>query len=87
MHLIYEIKEQLPDNLITYAIEIDGRGFNHAHLVSDADQHLIYRAVNNIFNKYLLGKDVIQLDINTIANKFSTMEYIVKAPIMSGTLK
>jgi len=87
LQLIKEVKEQLPNNLIEYTVELDYRGYNHAHLISDADQHHVCKAVNKILNKYLLSKDVIQVDIDYIRNKFSTVEYIKKAPIVSGTLK
>ncbi len=87
LQLIKEIKEQLPTNLITYTVELDSRGYNHTHLVTNADLHQVHIAINTILNKYLLGKSEIQFDIDHINNKFGTVEYIKKAPIVSGTLK
>lgn len=87
LQLIKEIKEQLPTNLLTYTVELDSRGYNHTHMVSDADLNQVHTAINSTLNKYLLGKSEIQFDIDYIKNKFSTIEYIKKAPIVSGTLK
>jgi hypothetical protein len=87
LQLIKEIKEQLPANLITYTVELDGRGYNHTHLVTDADLHQVHTAINTTLNKYLLSKSEIQFNIDHIKNKFGTVEYIKKAPIASGTLK
>jgi len=87
LQLIKEIKEQLPTNLITYTVELDSRGYNHTHFVSDADPNKVHLAIKKTFGKYLLGKTDIQFEIEPIKNKFSTMEYIKKAPIASGTLK
>ena len=87
LQLIKEIKEQLPANLITYTVELDGRGYNHTHFVSDAELDKVHVAIKKTLDKYLLGKNEIQFEIKRIINKYSTVEYIKKAPITSGTLK
>ena len=37
VELIKEIKSNLPENTIKYTIELDKRGFNHVHFISDAE--------------------------------------------------
>jgi hypothetical protein len=86
LQLIKEIKESLPAKLITYTVETDNRGYNHTHLVSDADVYEVHCAIEKTLNKYLLNKGEIQFKIEPITNKYSTVEYIKKAPLAYGEL-
>lgn len=87
LEVIKEIKEQLPDNIITYVVEKDGRGVNHTHIVSDATTLNLNTVLNNTLRKYMTDEEGIQILVEPITNKFSTIEYIRKAPIASGTLR
>lgn len=85
--LIKEIKQQLPKNIISYAVELDSRGINHTHIVSDADALSLNSAINNTIRKYLLSESEIQILVEPIRNKHESVEYMKKAPIISGTLR
>lgn len=85
--LIKEIKSQLPKNIISYAVERDKRGVIHTHLLSDADVYSLNAAINNSIRKYLLDDNEIQILVEPIRNKQSSVEYMKKAPIISGTLR
>ncbi len=87
LQLIKEIKEQLPQNVLTYTVEVDARGINHSHIVTDAETFILNNAINTTLRKYLLDKSDVQIKVEPIKNKFSTVEYIKKAPIIYGILK
>lgn len=87
LELIKEIKSQLPKNIISYAVELDKREINHTHIVSDADVYSLNAAINNTIRKYLLNDNEIQILVEPIRNKHETVEYIKKAPKISGTLR
>jgi hypothetical protein len=83
--LIKEIKEQLPENKIKYAIEHDNRGNNHTHFIIDASTNKTKRIVESVINKYFSWYEIIY-QVADINNKFSSMRYLTKAPIKSGIL-
>lgn len=83
--LIKEIKQQLPDNKIRYAIELDKRGNNHTHFICDAPTSKTKKIVESVINKYFSWHEIIH-QVADINNQFSSMRYITKAPIKSGIL-
>ncbi|MFK7833244.1 MAG: hypothetical protein AB8B52_08205 [Winogradskyella sp.] len=83
--LIKEIKEQLPEHKIKYAIELDNRGNNHTHFIIDASTSKTKKTVESVINKYFSWYEIIY-QVTDINNKFSSMRYIDKAPIKSGIL-
>lgn len=83
--LIKEIKQQLPENKIKYAIELDKRGNYHTHFICDAPTNDTKQIVENVMNKYFSWFEIIY-QVADINNKFSSMRYITKAPIKSGIL-
>jgi hypothetical protein len=87
LELIKEVKQQLPKKILIYTVEVDSRGINHTHMVSDAETNELNNAVMTTLEKYFLDKNEIQIKVDPIINKFSTVEYIKKAPILFGTLK
>lgn len=87
IELIKEIKQQLPKNILIYTVEVDSRGINHTHLVTDAETNELNKAVMTTLKKYILDKNEIQVKVDIIINKFSTIEYIKKAPVVFGALR
>lgn len=83
--LIKEIKDELPDNKIKYAIELDKRGYNHVHFLSDASTSKTKKVVESVISKYFQWYEISHR-VDTIYNKFSSMRYVAKAPIKSGIL-
>jgi hypothetical protein len=83
--LIKEIKHQLPDNSIKYAIELDKRGNNHTHFICDASTKKTKKIVENVIANYFKWHEIIY-QVADINNTFSSIRYITKAPIKSGIL-
>jgi len=83
--LIKEIKHQLPGNKIKYAIELDKRGYNHTHFLCDASTSRTKKIVESVISKYFSWYEIIH-QVADINNQFSSMRYIIKAPIKSGIL-
>jgi hypothetical protein len=86
VELIKEIKSNLPDNTIKYTIEIDKRGFNHVHFISDAEVSKTKKMVEKVIFKYLSWSEV-SYQVTEIKNKFSSDEYLQKAPVRNGLLQ
>lgn len=84
--LVNEIKKKLPTNKISYAIEKDGRGTNHTHIVSDANVPELTNAVNETIRKYIGDSKDCRVLVENIYNKYSAIQYIRKAPLSFGTL-
>lgn len=83
--LIKEIKRQLPEFKIKYAIELDKRGNNHTHFICDASTSKTKKIVESVISKYFSWYEIIH-QVADINNQFSSMRYITKAPIKSGIL-
>jgi hypothetical protein len=83
--LIKEIKTILPNNIIKYTIEMDRRGYNHVHFISDATVQQTKETVEQVISKYFSWHEVIY-QVTEINNKYSSVSYINKAPIKNGTL-
>ena len=86
VELIKEIKSNLPDNTIKYTIELDKRGFNHVHFIIDADASKTKIMVEKVIFKYLSWTEV-SYQVTEIKNKFSSDEYLQKAPVRNGLLQ
>lgn len=85
IELLKEIKLNLPDNKIQYTIELDKRGFNHVHFISDACVADIKIIVEKVIFKYFSWYE-ISFQVAEINNKYSSVSYTQKAPIKSGTI-
>ena len=83
--LIKEIKEQLPQHKVKYAIEHDNRGHNHTHFICEASTSYTKKIVENVISKYFTWYEIVH-QVGDINNKFSSMRYLTKAPIKSGIL-
>jgi hypothetical protein len=84
--LIKEIKSNLPEEKrIKYTIELDGRGFNHVHFISDASLTDMKMMVERVISKYFSWYE-ISYRVAEINNKYSSVSYTQKAPITSGTV-
>jgi hypothetical protein len=86
VELVREIKRQLPDNVISYSVELDGRGVNHTHLISDAGTHELNEAVSSTLSKYIENQKELRMLVQPIINKFSAVDYLQKMPRTSGIL-
>jgi hypothetical protein len=80
--LIYQIKNEMPDNYIKYTIEIDSRGYNHVHFITDGKLHLVKKIVENVIYKYFSWNE-ITFEATAIINKYSSVNYTNKAPILT----
>lgn len=83
--LIHEIKSELPTYYFHYTIEADGRNFNHVHLVTDANSIELSDTIRLVLGKYLSLKDY-RLQVNSINNKYSAVQYLGKSPLNSGVI-
>lgn len=83
--LVKEIKGELISYLIKYAIEADKRGVNHIHFMTDATVSETQRAVELVLSKYFDEWEVVT-KVSPILNKYSSVCYTNKAPIISGVI-
>ncbi|REG94156.1 hypothetical protein [Flavobacterium aquicola] len=81
-YLIYQIKNQMPDKYIKYTIELDGRGYNHVHFITDAQLPEVKTIVENVIYRYFSWNE-ISFEATTIINKYSSVNYTNKAPIIT----
>jgi hypothetical protein len=86
VEVVNQIKKELPDNTILYSVEADNRNINHTHIVSDADTDELNKAVTSTLKRYIENEKEIRVLVESVYNKFSTIEYIKKAPLTSGVL-
>ena len=86
VELVKEIKSNLPNNTIKYTIELDRRGFNHVHFISDATTSKTKKVVDEVLLKYFKWFEVMY-QITEIKNNYSSDEYLQKAPVRNGILK
>jgi hypothetical protein len=87
VHIVDEVKKQLPNNTIFYAVEVDGRGLNHTHLISDAQTPLLNEVVTSTIRKYIDDEKECQILVELIHNKYSSVEYLRKKPLASAVLQ
>jgi hypothetical protein len=86
VELIKEIKLKLPDSTLKYTIELDRRGYNHVHFISDADYSKTKKVVDEVVMKYFKWFEVTY-QVTEIKNKFRSENYLQKAPVRNGVLK
>ena len=86
VELIKEVKSNLPNNTIKYTIELDRRGFNHVHFISDATPSKTKKVVDMVVLKYFEWYEVTY-QVTEINNRFSSEEYLQKAPVRNGILQ
>lgn len=85
VQLITEIKNEMPERLIKYVVEIDGRGHNHVHFVTDATLDATQRAVDKILTKYFDKTEIVR-KVSKVINSYSSISYHDKAPILNGVI-
>jgi hypothetical protein len=86
VEIIKEIKSKLPSKTIKYTIELDRRGFNHVHFVSNAVPSKTKKIVDEVLLKYFKWFEVM-FQVTEIKNNYSSDEYLQKAPVRNGILK
>jgi hypothetical protein len=86
VELVKEIKLNLPNNTIKYAIELDRRGFNHVHFVCDAVSSKTKKIVEEVLFKYFKWFEVMY-QVTEIKNNYSSDKYLQKAPVRNGILR
>lgn len=80
--LIYQIKNEMPDKFFKYTIEQDRRGYNHVHFITDAQLPEVKIIVEKVILKYFSWHE-ISFEATTILNKYSSVSYANKAPIIT----
>ena len=86
VELIKQIKSNLPENTIKFTVELDKRGFNHVHFITDAEVSKTKKVVEQVIFKYFSWFEVSH-QVTEIKNQFSSKEYLQKAPVRNGLLK
>lgn len=86
VEIVKQIKEQLPKITIAYAVEQDGRGVNHTHIVANVDVDILNNAVVSTILKYIDRSTDCKILVEPIQNKYCAIEYLKKAPIASGII-
>ena len=84
VELVKQIKVLLPENIISYAVELDSREINHTHLISDAEPQILDEAVKKTLKKFIGNPKVYRCEVAPIINKYCIVEYMKKAPMASG---
>ena len=87
LHLLNEVKSHLPGKVISYAIEQDLRGVNHTHLLTDADTQMLNTAITITLGKYYADPKEWQIKLGPVLNKYSSVDYLKKAPLASGIIE
>ena len=80
--LIYQIKNEMPDKYIKYTIELDGRGFNHVHFITDCKLSEVKTIAENVIYKYFSWNE-ISFEATSITNKYNSVNYANKSPIIT----
>ena len=80
--LIYQIKNEMPDKYIKYTIELDKRGNNHVHFITDCQLPETKTIVENVIFRYFSWHE-ITFEVTTIKNRYSSVNYANKAPIIT----
>jgi hypothetical protein len=82
--LVDELKRCLPNSKLFYAIEIDKRGVNHTHLLSEVSPEELNNAVESIFTKMLYRQQDWQVKVEPVFDRYALVEYLKKAPLSTG---
>lgn len=77
IQLINEVKEQLPSVNIGYVVEVDGRGINHLHAITDGYKDNIKDVVVGVLNKYI-ASNLYRPEVEKINNIGSVTSYLRK---------
>ena len=85
IELINQVKKELPNSIIKYAIELNSKGFNHVHFVSDTSADIMKKAVEKVVFAYLTWSEV-SLEVKDIINQYSSVSYTNKAPVIAGVI-
>lgn len=83
--LINEIKESISPAIIQFAIEEDKRKVNHVHIIATIGEIELNKAVQTILGKYI-EQSQYRIQISSINNKYSAVQYIAKAPLANGVI-
>ncbi len=86
VEVVAQIKKQLPNNKISYSIELDARGVNHTHIITDVATKELNKIVTSIIRNYIEDPSECRVQVETIYNKYCLVEYIKKAPVSNGVL-
>lgn len=84
--IITEIKQELPNTKIIYAIEQDGRGINHVHLIADVLTDIVFSVTQKVLGQYMDIPTDCRIQTSTVLNRYSIIEYVKKATNNSGVL-
>ena len=76
--LISEVKDELPAVNIGYVIELDGRGVNHIHALTDGCKDEVEVAVASVLEKYI-GTTQYRWQVEKINNHSSVTNYLLKS--------
>lgn len=85
VEIIKQIKNNFPNNIIKYTVELDRRGYNHVHFISDVEVHLLKEVVKKVILCYFEWFE-ITYQVTYTNNKYSSTKYIKKAPIKTGII-
>lgn len=86
VELINQIKKELPSNsVIKYSVEVDGRGYNHIHFLTNTTATITKKAVDKVLINYLAWYEV-NVEVTDIINHYSNVNYINKASVTSGVI-
>jgi hypothetical protein len=77
IRLINEIKVEIPYANIAYVVEMDGRGFNHIHAITDAYRDNVEVATSKVLDKYL-DLNQYRCQVEKINNTSSATSYLSK---------
>jgi hypothetical protein len=86
IQLINEVKQQLANHTILYSVELDERGINHTHIISNANSDELQKAVTSIITRYMDNTKECKILIEPIYNKYNSVKYLMKAPLASKIL-
>lgn len=75
--LVKEVKQELPSVNVGYVVEVDGRGINHLHALTDGSKDEVVVAVTGVLNKYL-DSNHYHYQVEKINNHGSITNYLQK---------
>jgi hypothetical protein len=77
IQLIKDVKKEIPNVNIGYVVELDGRGVNHLHAITDGYKESVEVAVVSVLNKYI-ASNLYHYQIAKINNHGSITSYLQK---------
>lgn len=84
--LVSQLKKRLPENTFVYAVEKDGRGVNHTHIISNASVSELSDATDSVMKTYIQTPSEMRIKIEPLIKKYSALEYIRKMPQIGGII-